>query len=92
MFLKQKGVVVYGFFPPFAPSISKIMMSSKYDYSYIDKSSKELENVFNNFNFYFQDFSYSNKFSDINFLDGVHCDENINYEILKALKIPVNKN
>ena len=91
MFLKQKGVVVYGFFPPFAPSISKIMMSSKYDYSYIDKSSKALENVFNNSDFYFKDFSYSNNFYDINFLDGVHFDENINYEILKALKIPVNK-
>ena len=88
----KKNILVYGFFPPFAPSILKKMKSENYDFSFIEKSVKEINRLFINHNYEFKDFTNYNLFDDSFYLDGSHANRNIYYQILKDLKILTNSN
>jgi hypothetical protein len=91
-YCKMNKIIVFGFSPPFAPSIVKKMNSSKYDYSYIDKSTKIIEQLFLKHRFYYKNFTNYNFYNDSFYLDGFHPNRNIYYKILKDLNIPVNTN
>ena len=91
-YCEKKNILVYGFFPPFAPSILKKMKSENYDFSFIEKSVKEINRLFINHNYEFKDFTNYNLFDDSFYLDGSHANRNIYYQILKDLKILTNSN
>ena len=92
VYSKENEIILIGFFPPFAPSVNKMMNNPKYDYSYIKESSKLIAHLFDEYGFKFKDFTNMNFYDDSFYLDGFHCNRNIYYNILKELKIPVNKN
>lgn len=87
---KEKHIQVYGFFPPFAPSIIDKMKT--YNYTYITKSTKQISKLFDKYEYHFQDFTAYNSFTDSFYLDGSHCNRNVYYQILKDLNIPININ
>jgi hypothetical protein len=89
-YCKEKNIVVYGFFPPFAPSVLKKMKSENYDFSFIKKSLKEINKLFKENNYEFKDFTNYILFDDSFYLDGSHANRNIYFQILKDLKIQTN--
>ena len=92
VYSKKNEIKLIGYFPPFAPSINKMMNNPKYDYSYIKESSKLIIQLFDEYGFKFKDFTNIDYYDDSFYLDGFHCNRNIYYYILRELKIPVNKN
>ncbi len=89
-YCKKKKIILFGFFPPFAPSVFKKMKSDKYNYTFIEKSKIEIEHLFSEYNYQFKDFTEYDYFDDSFFLDGSHCNRNVYYQIIKDLKIPAN--
>ena len=81
---------VFGFSPPFAPSVIQLMKENNYDFSYINNSIIEITNLFDEFKFKYMDFTEYHLFDDSFYLDGSHCNRNVYFQILKDLKIPVN--
>ena len=90
-YCQNKDLVVYGIFPPFAPSVIQKMQSNKYDYSYIKKASNKLKQLFNKFNYTFLDLTSYDRFEDHYYLDGFHCNRNVYFQLLKELKIPIDQ-
>ena len=89
-YCKEKNISVFGFSPPFAPSVIKKMKSEKYDYTFIEKSETEIKKLFIKYNFEFKDFTDYHLFDNSFYLDGSHANRNIYYQILKDLTIPTN--
>jgi len=92
VYSKKNEIKLIGYFPPFAPSVNKMMNNPKYDYSYIKESSNLILQLFDEYGFKFKDFTNIDYYDDSFYLDGFHCNRNIYYYILRELKIPVNKN
>ena len=89
-FCKENDIQVYGFSPPFAPSVIKKMKTGKYNYSYIDKSTQLIKYLFQDYDYNYKDFTDYNLFDDTFYLDGSHCNRNVYYQILKDLNIPID--
>tara|TARA_B110000240_G_scaffold122988_1_gene137288 strand:+ start:2737 stop:3759 length:1023 start_codon:yes stop_codon:yes gene_type:complete len=89
-FCKEKEIQVYGFSPPFAPSVIEQMKSGTYNYSYIEKSVEKIKELFSNYKYHYKDFTVYDSFDDSFYLDGSHCNRNVYYQILKDLNIPVD--
>ena len=89
-YCKNKNIIVFGFTPPFAPSVIKKIKLNNYDYTFIDKSIIEINKLFIKYNFYYKDFTDYDLFDDSFYLDGSHSNRNVYYQILKDLKIPTN--
>tara|TARA_B100001175_G_scaffold315374_1_gene326784 strand:+ start:450 stop:1484 length:1035 start_codon:yes stop_codon:yes gene_type:complete len=89
-YCKNENIMVFGFSPPFAPSVINKMKLKNYDYTFIDKSISEIKKLFIKYNFHFKDFTDFNLFDDSFYLDGSHSNRNVYYQILKELKIPTN--
>lgn len=79
---KEYGINVTGFMPPFAPSINKVM-SENGNYSYINSVSIEIEDLFNEYNYKYYDFTSMTETNDKNYIDGFHGDENV-YKIITS--------
>ena len=62
----------------------------KYDYSYLDKSSNEISELFSKYNYLFKDFTGFDLFDDLYYLDGFHCNRNVYYYILGELGLIVD--
>ena len=77
---KEYGINVIGFMPPFAPSINDIM-SENGNYLYIDSVSIDINNLFNEYNYKYFDFTSMTETNDKNYIDGFHGDENV-YKII----------
>ena len=92
VYSKKNEIIIIGFFPPFAPSVNKMMNHPKYNYSYIKESSKLITDLFDEYGFKFKDFTNIDFYDDSFYLDGFHCNRNVYYYILKSLEIPVNPN
>ena len=88
---EKKGIVVIGFFPPYAPSVVEKLFSKDYNFSYIKKSSKKLNQIFQKYNYTFVDLTYIDKFNDSYFIDSFHCNRNVYFDILKKLGVSINK-
>lgn len=89
---KERKISIFGFFPPFSPSVIKKLDSENLDFSFIYKSSKELKNMFSDFGFVFKDFTNFKFFDDTFYLDGSHPNRNVYFRILKELGIQTNHN
>ena len=92
VYSKKNEIILIGFFPPFAPSVNKMMNHPKYDYSYIKESSKLITDLFDKYGFKFKNFTNIDFYDDSFYLDGFHCNRNVYYYILKGLEIPLNSN
>ena len=90
-YCKSKQIEIVAFFPPFAPTIYNKMFIETNNYSYISKAKINLINLFDNYDFIFEDFTKIEGFNDNFFLDGFHCNRNIYYEILNKLGFKTNK-
>ena len=92
IYSQKNKITLVGFFPPFAPSVNDKMSNPKYDYSYINKSSKLITHLFDKYGFKFNDLTKIDLYEDSFYLDGFHCNRNVYYYILKVLGISVNPN
>jgi hypothetical protein len=92
IYSQKNKITLVGFFPPFAPSVNDKMSNPKYDYSYINKSSKLITHLFDKYGFKFNDFTKIDLYEDSFYLDGFHCNRNVYYYILQVLGISVNSN
>tara|TARA_B100001059_G_C17786943_1_gene557717 strand:+ start:265 stop:1194 length:930 start_codon:yes stop_codon:yes gene_type:complete len=92
LYAQKNKITLVGFFPPFAPSVNEMMNNPKYEYSYINESSKLITHLFDSFGFKFSDLTKIDLFEDSFYLDGYHSNRNIDYYILQVLGISVNSN
>lgn len=91
-YAQNNGIILFGFFPPFAPSVNDKMNNPNYNYSYVEKSSTLIINLFDKYRFKFKDFTKIDLFDDSFYLDGFHCNRNAYYYIVKELGISLNSN
>ena len=92
IYSQKNKITLVGFFPPFAPSVNNKMNNPRYEYSYINESSKLVTRLFGKYGFKFNDLTKINLYEDSFYLDGYHCNRNVYYYILKVLGISVNPN
>ncbi|MFL2601047.1 MAG: hypothetical protein ACJ0PU_02815 [Flavobacteriaceae bacterium] len=91
-YCKNKSIFVFGFSPPFAPSVMQLMKENKYDFTYINNSTILIRKLFDEFKFKYMDFTEYLLFDDSFYIDGSHCNRNVYFQILKDLEIPVSLN
>lgn len=92
IYLQKNKITLVGFFPPFAPSVNNKMNNTRYEYSYINESSKLVTQLFHKYGFKFSDLTKIDLYEDSFYLDGFHCNRNVYYYILKVLGISINPN
>lgn len=90
VYAQNNEITLMGFFPPFAPSVNSMMNNPKYNYSYIDNSSKLITTLFDNYGFTFKDLTKIDLYDDSFYLDGFHCNRNVYYYIIQTLGVSVN--
>lgn len=92
VYAQKNEITLIGFFPPFAPSVNNMMNNPKYNYSYINNSSKLIKPLFNNYGFAFKDLTKIDLYDNSFYLDGFHCNRNVYYYIIQILGMSVNSN
>jgi hypothetical protein len=75
---QQENIILFGFFPPYAPTIYAEMLASD-KYAYIGKISQELAHLFTENGAHFFDFSAGNlpNTHDEHYIDGFHGSERV---------------
>ena len=63
-YCKNKSIFVFGFSPPFAPSVMQLMKENKYDFTYINNSTILIRKLFDEFKFKYMDFTEYLLFDD----------------------------
>lgn len=79
--IKQGNNVVY-FFPPFAPTIQKLIKTD--NYSYMGDASTKIAKISNNYNVSFYDFTFLKSTDDM-YIDGFHGSAEVYYNIAKSM-------